>query len=115
MDSDENYKTICAILLMIFKSDDSISSKDIKNLKIHTSQTHSLGPIYTFDYNNRHYYLVDDYSLGDDPISVREVLSDVNHLLKGSILENPKKQINETKYAVSVDETEYYMWESPLL
>lgn len=108
-------EVICAMLLEAFQVAKSPNPKDIKNLKVHQSQSYSLGPVLAFDYNGKHYYAVDDYSLGDDPEMVKNILLDINHLLKGNILEYPVSQAGGTKYAAQLDGVEYYLWENPLI
>jgi len=115
MNFKENHKTICAGLLELFQVDEGIDTKDIENLKLHKSQNYALGPVYAFNYKGKHYYGVDDYSLGDDSELVRDILLDINHLLKGRIMKNPTPQSDNAKYATGLDGIEYYLWESPLL
>ncbi|MEI6481377.1 MAG: hypothetical protein WCO19_03670 [Candidatus Saccharibacteria bacterium] len=91
----------------------NIDADDIKNVIEHSSQLYALGPVIAFDYNDRHYYLVDDYSLNDDPKYVQDILEEINHLLKGRILQNPVPQSDGAKYATGIDDNEYYLWESP--
>jgi hypothetical protein len=108
-------KPICASLLKTFQITKDVNFKDIKNLKEHTSQSHSLGAVLAFDFKGKHYYAVDDYSLDDRPEEVEEILQDINHLLKGKLLKNPIPQSDGAQYAAGLNGVEYYLWESPSL
>lgn len=77
--------------------------------------TPSVWYLLTFNYKGKHYYLVDDYSLGDAPKYVQDILEEINHLLKGKILKNPVPQSDGAKYATGIGNNEYYLWESPLI
>jgi len=105
---------ICASLLELFQVVTDVTATDIKNLKIHKSQNYALGNIYAFDYNSKHYYAVEDYSLSDNPKYVQNILLDINHLLKGSILKNSSTKTDGTKYVGTLNGIEYYLWESSL-
>lgn len=104
---------ICAKLLELFKVAPAVAASDIKNLKIYKSQSHALGRVYRFDYKDKRYYAVDDYSLDDNPDYVRDILLDINHLLKGRLLANSTEQPDGAKFAEGLDGVEYYLWEAP--
>ena len=110
----ENELKICVELLKLFHISESVSPDEIEHLKIHRSQIYVLGPVYAFDYQKNHYYVVDDYSLGDDLEDVKNILLDINHLLKGNIVRNSSDQSDGAIYAEGFDGTEYYLWEAPL-
>ena len=101
--------------LEIYGIDDQVDTKDIKNEGFHTSDWYALGPVFTFDYKGSHYYLVNDYSLGDDPKYVENILSDINHLLKGEIVKKPFGKEKDGLYVALIENEEYYLWKSPLL
>jgi len=103
---------ICASLLELFRVATDVTTKDIKNLKIHKSQNYALGNIYAFDYNSKHYYAVEDYSLSDNPKYVQNILLDINHLLTGNILNNSSNKTDAAKYVATLNGMEYYLWES---
>jgi hypothetical protein len=109
----ESERNICAKLLELFQIAKNINAADIANLKVHKSQSYALGHIYAFDYNVKHYYVVEDYSLGDNPEYVKNILLDINHLLKGKILKNNTGQVTGNKYAENLENVEYYLWEAP--
>ena len=104
---------ICAKLLELFRVSTNVTPADIENLKIHKSQSYALGPVYAFDYKDNHYYVVDDYSLNDDPERVKDILLGVNHMLKGKILKNTTLQSDGAKYAEGLGGVEYCLWEVP--
>ncbi|MCA9337342.1 hypothetical protein KC951_01385 [Candidatus Saccharibacteria bacterium] len=109
-------KKQCAAILESFKIANKVKVNDIKNLKAHKSQLYALGPVYAFDYKDKHYYIVDDYSLGDDENQVKDILSEINHLLKGNIVKSPYHFTAEgSEHIVGLDGNQYYLWESPLL
>lgn len=103
---------LCAKLLVAYGISPNAEPGMIDNLKTFQSQNYALGPVYAFDYRNKHYYVVDDYSLGDDPNYVKNILADINHLLTGEIVEKPLPQPVETKYAMKLGSSEYYLWKS---
>ena len=111
--NDDN--TLYINALEIFGIDKNVDVDDITNTNSHTSDQYALGPILTFDYKNNHYYLVFDYSLGDNPSYVKDILIDINHLLKGSIVQKPSGSETNAKYAAIIDGEECYLWKSPLL
>lgn len=111
----EAEKLLLVKALEAFGVEKNVNANNIKNIKVHSSQLYALGPVFTFDYKDKHYYLVDDYSLGDDPKYVQDILKEINHLLKGEILKNPTPQSDGAKYATGIDGTEYYLWENPLI
>lgn len=90
----------------------NVDANDIKNVKTLNSQLYALGPILTFDYKDKHYYLVDDYSLGDNTKYVRDIIEEINHSLNGGILKNPEPQSDGAIYATGIGGIEYYLWES---
>jgi hypothetical protein len=101
--------------LEIYGIDSDVNVRDIKNEGFHTSDWYALGPVFTFDYKNHHYYLVNDYSLDDDPHCVENILNDINHLLKGTIIKKSSATEQNGMYVEVIDGEEYYLWESPLL
>ncbi len=107
--------TTCISVLKAFGISNNTTKAELKNFKMYRSDDYALGPIYSFDYKNAHYYIVEDYSLGDDPELVKDILSHINHLLKGSIITMPPTGKNETKYALTINKTAYYLWKSPQL
>jgi len=90
----------------------NLNPNDIQDIKIHKSQLYALGPVYSFNYRDNHYYLVDDYSLDNNPIYVRNIIEEINHLLKGTILTSPDAINSNSQYAVSINNTDYYLWQS---
>ena len=113
MDYERN-RNICIRLLVLFQVAKIVAPKDITNLKVYTSQNYAYGPVYAFDYNNKRYYVIDDYSLNDDPRYVKKILLDINPLLKGNILRNATYQADGARYAEGLNGIEYYLWEAPL-
>ncbi len=104
---------ICANLLELIQEGTNVAPTDIDNLKIHKSQIYALGPVYSFNYKNNHFYAVEDYSLDDNPEYVANILLDINPLLKGNILENASQQADSAQYAVSLNDVDYYLWKTP--
>lgn len=108
----DDQKKICITLLKLFKVADKAEPQDLQNFKSHKSQNYALGPVYSFDYKDKHYYVVDDYSLGDDEEYVKNILLDINHTLKGNIVRSPAQN---SEYCIELNTNQYYLWESPLL
>jgi hypothetical protein len=108
---EQSDAALCAELLKRFHIAEDVLPQDIKNLKIHKSQSYALQNVFAFDYEDKHYYIVDDYSLGDDPKLVESILMDINHLLKGRIVKNPEPSDDKDQYVAS----NYYLWQSPII
>jgi hypothetical protein len=104
---------LLATSLMTFGVDENVDTHDITNVKIHKSQLYALGPVYSFSYQNSHYYLVEDYSLDNNPTYVRNIIEEINHLLEGALLARPDAMNSEDKYGASINNTEYYLWANP--
>jgi ABC-type uncharacterized transport system YnjBCD ATPase subunit len=62
-----------------------------------------------------HFYITNDYSLGDNLKYIQNVLIEVNPKLKGNAVKNPIPQSDGAIFASGLDGTEYYLWKSPLL
>ncbi len=71
--------------------------------------------VYSFDYKENHFYITNDYSLGDNLKYIQNVLIEVNPKLKGNAVKNPIPQSDGAIFASGLDGTEYYLWKSPLL
>jgi hypothetical protein len=109
-------KKICAQLLELFKIVDKADVQEVLNFRLHKSQDYALGPVYSFDYKEKHYYVVDDYSLGDEEKYVKNILLEINHLLKGKIVKSPIHFTSEgSEHIMGLNGNQYYLWESPLL
>lgn len=105
---------MCARLLASFKADANIKAADLKKFRVSESKLYARGPIYVFVYKDKRYYVVDDYSLADNPKWVKDILLENNHLLEGGLVENPIPQADGAKYAAGLEGVEYYLWEESL-
>jgi len=102
---------ICKTILEKFNVATDTSVEDIANFKEHKSQLYAYGPVYAFDFKDSHYYVVEDYSLDENPELVKNILLDINNLLKGEIVKNPKPD-SEFPYSVDLDGRTYYLWKT---
>lgn len=102
---------ICSKLLELYEVGSGVELGDIKNFKVHKSHVYGHASIYQFDYGNKCYYVTDDYSLGDDPQYIKDVLEEINSALQGRLLKNPTPQSDGAVYASGLDGVEYYLWE----
>jgi len=93
-------------VLEAFGITDDAKLEKIENLKVHSSKLYGMCDVFEFDFIKNHYYISNDYSLGDNPKYFEEILLDINHLLKGSALKNPKHN-SQLKYSVSIEDSQY--------
>lgn len=103
---------LLATALIAFGVDDHAAVDEIKNIKTHKSQLYALGPVYGFTYHDTHYYLIDDYSLDNNPTYVKNIVEEINHLAEGTPVARPDAANGDELYAASINNTEYYLWES---
>ncbi|MGB4759368.1 MAG: hypothetical protein WBP26_04925 [Candidatus Saccharimonadales bacterium] len=109
-----NTKNLCSRLLTAYGINTSVDASDIKELKIYKSRLFGFCSVYSFSYKNRNFLVSDDYSLMDDLNYIKAVLEDATELSNGKLVENPKPQSDGAKYALGLNETEYYLWECSL-
>jgi hypothetical protein len=102
---------LVARILAKYQIDKNVSMGDITDLKVHKAQQYALTKILSFNYKDRKFYISDDYSLGDNPLYVKDLIQDINHLLGGNIVKNPIAQSDGTLYALGLNGVEYYLWE----
>jgi hypothetical protein len=102
---------LLARLLELFAVAQSITPDEIKNLKVHSSHIYGLQTVYSFDYDTKHYYVTDDYSLMDNEQYIRHVLEEFTPTLTGKLRKNPTKQSDGALFACGLDDKEYYLWE----
>lgn len=69
----ETENILFVIALESFEVEKNIEVNKIKNVKVHRSQLYARGPVYTFDYKDNHFYLMDDYSLSDNPRYLQDI------------------------------------------
>lgn len=100
-----------AKILEAYEIHHTIKADEIHNLKEHKAQRYALRKILSFTYANRKFYIVDDYSLGDNPKHVKSLIQDINHLVGGGIVKNPIPQSDGAQYALGFNGVEYYLWE----
>ena len=105
-------KRLCSRLLAAYEIDKEVTETEIKDLQIHKSRMYGFHSVYSFRYKNREYLVSDDYSLMDDPKYIKAVFEDATELRDGKLIENPLPQSDGAKYALGLDGTEYYLWES---
>jgi len=103
-------KHICIQILKYFQVSSDVVMDDITDFKILKSQLYSFGDVYSFNLNGERFYVCSDYSLDDNPRYVENILSEINHLLKGRIVANPNTQPHEAKYVYEMGGEEYYLW-----
>lgn len=108
----QSINELLATALIIFGIDQHVDADDIKNVKTHKSQLYALRPVYGFIYHDTHYYLVDDYSLDNNPTYVKNIVEEINHLAEGTTLARPDAANGDEQYAASINNTEYYLWKS---
>ena len=90
--NDDESKSICASLLNLYKEATNASPHEIVALHSHKAQQYALTDIYSFLYKGVKYYVSNDYSLGDNPKYVENLIRDINHNLDGQLLKNPTPQ-----------------------
>lgn len=100
-------------LLRLYDVAGSGSSDDIKNFKRYKSKLFGMQDVFSFDYHNKHYSIINDYSLMDNPKYIRDVIEEINPHIKGRPLKNPIPQSDGALYASGLNGTEYYLWEEP--
>lgn len=105
-------KELCAAILNYYQVADSATATDIMDLLIRKSDMYALGSVYQFTYKDSVFYICDDYSLDDNPAYLEDVLSSINHLLKGQPIKNPHPQSDGAQYAGGLNNTEYYLWKA---
>ena len=106
-----NNINLAAKILEQYQIDSNISPDEISNMKEHKAQQYGLTNILSFYYSRRKFYISDDYSLGDNPKYVKDLIQDINHLISGDIVKNPNSQSDGTQYALKLNGVEYYLWE----
>jgi hypothetical protein len=111
----QSINELLATALIKFGIDQPVDADDIKNVKKHKSQLYALGPVYGFIYHDKHYYLIDDYSLDNNPTYIRNIVEEINHLAEGVPLTPPNPTSEDKLYTASINNTEYYLWESSVL
>lgn len=109
-DTSKNLNIICE-LLKAYEVAEQVSLEDIHNFKTYKSSLYGMTSVYSFVYQNQHYYVSDDYLLMDNPAYIRNVLEDINSHLHGKLIQNPVPQTDGAKYALGLNGTEYYLWE----
>lgn len=102
---------LVAKILEKYRIDETVSSDEISDLTIHKAQQYALTRIFSFKYKDRKFYISDDYSLGDNPKYVKDLIQDINHFVKGNIVKNPTPQSDGAQYALGFKGVEYYLWE----
>jgi len=110
----QSVNDLLATALIVFGVDDHATVDDIMNIKTHKSQLYALGPVYGFMYHGKRYYLIDDYSLDNNPTYVRNIVEEINHLAEGGPLARPSAANEDELYATSINNTEYYLWEGSI-
>ncbi|MEI6755764.1 MAG: hypothetical protein WCK80_01985 [bacterium] len=111
MNNSNNNLSIITKVLEAFGVAGDVKPDSIENLKVIKSKDFGMCDVFKFDFNNAHYYISNDYSLDDDPKYFREILLNINHLLTGEALKNPKDG-EEQKYSVNIEDTQYYLWKN---
>ena len=102
---------LAAKILEGYRIAEAVSSDEISNFKVHKAQRYALTQILSFKYQDRKFYISNDYSLGDNPKYVKDLIEDINHLVKGTIVKNPTPQSDGAQYALGFKGAEYYLWE----
>lgn len=97
-------------VLETYEVSDSVDTSEIMSLKSFKTNLYGQGNIYSFDYKNNHYYVVDDYSLMDNPDYIKKVIEEINPKLTGGPLKNPASQSDGAVYACGIEGAEYYLW-----
>lgn len=85
MDSE---KELCAKLLEGFEVTENVDPDELRNFRTGQSQLYAKGSLYIFNYKKKR-YVMNDYSIGDDPKFAKNILLDSNHLPKGNIVKSP--------------------------
>lgn len=106
-----NNAELVARILEEYRIDQAVSPNEITNLKVFKAQQYGLTQIFSFKYKDRKFYISDDYTLGDNPKYVKNLIEDINHLVKGGIVKNPTPQSDGAQYALGFNGMEYYLWE----
>ena len=104
------YAELCASLLNYYNEAEQATATDIRILSTHKSDIYGLSTVHKFVYKDTEYYTCDDASLGDSVAYLKEVLSSINHLLKGAPVKNPHLQSDGAQYAGGIGNKEYYLW-----
>jgi len=106
-----NNVELAAKILEEYRIHTHISPDEIINMKEHKAQQYGLTKILSFHYSSRKFYISDDYSLGDNPKYVKDLIQDINHLVGGDIVKNPNPQSDAAQYTLGLNGVEYYLWE----
>lgn len=106
-----NNTELATKILEAYKIHHSVKTDEIHTLQVHKAQRYALGKILSFTYAGRKFYIVDDYSLDDNPEYVKNLIQDINHLVGGDIIKNPIPQSDGPQYALGLNDVEYYLWE----
>ena len=112
MHSNDTDKNLCSRLLVAYEISKNVDTVEIKHFKKYKSRLFGFCNVYSFTYKNRDFLVSDDYSLMDDPKYIKAVFKDASELEEGKLIENPVPQSDGAKYALGLDGTEYYLWES---
>lgn len=99
-------------LLKIYGIAQVIDLKKLRNTRLIKSNIYGMGTIYSFDYEDNHYYALNDHSLMDNPEYIRKVIEEINPKLTGGPLKNPIPQSDGAIYACGIDGVEYYLWQT---
>lgn len=107
-------KAICVRVLEGFKIAEKVEPDELMDFRSGLSQLYARGPIYIFRYKRNRYYIVNDYSIDDDPKFVKNILLERNHLLKGHLLKSPVHfTVAGSEYIYGLDGGQYFLWEEP--
>ena len=106
-----NDNLLIVTILEKFGLGKNIQITSIEHIQKFKSDSYALGDVWSFDYQGRHYYISNDYSLDNNPKYIRNVFEDVNRLLKGQLINNPLSK-SSNLYSMGVGSNEYYLWQS---
>ena len=107
---EEMNKELCVALLNYYQQGNNISTDEIENLSTYKSDIYGLSAVHCFSYKGTKYYTCDDQTLDDNPQFLKDVLSSINHLIKGGPVKNPHPQSDGALYAGGLGRVEYYLW-----
>jgi len=108
---NNSYEELICSVLEEFAVADKVDPEKIENLRVVKSKLYGMCDVFEFDFNGNHYYISNDYSLDDNPKYFEEILLDINHMLKGNALKNPKTN-SELKYSINIENSQYYIWKT---
>lgn len=112
MHNNDKAKKLCCKLLKAYAISKNVDTVEIENFKKYKSRMFGFCDVYSFTYKNRDFLVSDDYSLMDDPKFIKAVFEEATELEEGKLIGNPVIQSDGAKYALGLDGTEYYLWES---